>query len=65
MGCDDTYFASSNLVLIEHASKTEYMGTTVVFIPQCTGEDPVEFFLYPGHRECLVKFLKSLGGLRK
>ena len=57
-GCDDTYFMSSDLVLIEHQSKNKYMGTTVVYIPQ-RGE-PAEFFLYPGHRDWLDKALVGI-----
>ncbi len=59
--CDDAVFASSLLVLIEHRTKNEYMGTTVVVIPQCTGETPLEFFLYLTHRKQLIKILEKLG----
>lgn len=64
VGCDDSVHASSNLILIEHASEVDYMGTTVLYIPQCTGEEPIEFFLYPGHRKELIKVLRSLGKKR-
>lgn len=60
VGCDDDYHASSLLVLIEHKSKDQYMGTTVVFIPQCTGEKPIRFFLYPGHRLDLMTALLEI-----
>jgi hypothetical protein len=49
LSCDDSYNAGSMIVLIPHRSKEEYWGTTVVSIPQCTGEPPLEMFLYPGH----------------
>jgi hypothetical protein len=49
LSCDDSYHAGSMIVLIPHRSKEEYWGTTVVSIPQCTGEPPLEMFLYPGH----------------
>ena len=59
--CDDAYHAGSDLVLIEHKAPVNYMGTTVLYIPQCTGEQPIEFFLYPCHREELVKALNHIG----
>jgi hypothetical protein len=61
VGIDDSYFASSILVLIEHKTARTYMGTTVVVIPQCTGESPLEFFLYPDHRRGLLGALLGIG----
>lgn len=46
---DDDSHAGSYLVLIPHEDGTRTMGLSVVFIPQCTGEDPTKFFFYPGH----------------
>jgi hypothetical protein len=60
VGVDDSYFASSFMVLIEHKTTRSYMGTSVVVIPQCTGEDPLEFFLYPSHRKGLMETLRSI-----
>lgn len=60
VGCDDSVHASSSLVLIEHRANTDYMGTTVVYVPQCTGESPIEFFLYPSHRSSLLKALHEI-----
>jgi len=60
VGIDDSYFASSLLVLVEHKTTRSYMGTTVVVIPQCTGEKPLEFFLYPGHRSALLDALTGV-----
>lgn len=57
---DDDAFACSDLVLIEHRAKNQYMGTTAVFIPQCTGELPVRFFLYPQHLFGLVRALRAI-----
>jgi len=64
--CDDAMFASSILVLIDHRSKKEYFGTSVVYIPQCQGE-PANFFLYPGDRRALLQALNKLDprGLQK
>ena len=50
---DDSHFCGSYLVLIESKNKNtqpvyepfRYMGTNVVFIPQCSGESPIQFFL--------------------
>lgn len=60
VGCDDDFHASSSLVLIEHKAEDQYMGTTVVFIPQCTGEKPTRFFLYPRHRTELIMSLMAM-----
>lgn len=61
---DDDHFASSLLVLLPHHDKKtgSYFGTSVIYVPQCTGEDPIRFFLYPGHAHGL---LGALGKLRK
>lgn len=56
--CDDSVHASSSLILFEHKCKNDYMGTTVVYIPQCTGEQPIEFFLYPDNVTSLIKALQ-------
>jgi hypothetical protein len=64
LSCDDSFYAGSMLVLIEHRSVIDYMGTTVVYVPQCTGEQPIEFFLYPERKELLIQGLKNLGGTR-
>lgn len=58
--CDDSFHSTSDLVLIEHKSKNYYMGTTAVYIPQCSGEDPIEFFLYPSHTNQLIKALQEI-----
>lgn len=59
-GIDDDHFASSMLVLVEHRLRDQYMGTSVVVIPQCTGEAPIVFFMYPGHRNALAKTLNAI-----
>lgn len=58
--CDDASFCGSSLVLIEHRAENAYMGTTVVYIPQCTGEPPTDFFLYPSHRAGLIAALREI-----
>lgn len=59
--CDDNVHASSDLILIKHrALKTgKYFGTSIVFIPQCTGENPIKFFLYPSRHDELIKALTN------
>jgi hypothetical protein len=59
-GCDDDHFCNSDLVIIPHERKRYYMGATVVFIPQCTGEQPIKFFLYPDHANRLIPALLEL-----
>ena len=63
--CDDDFFCGSSLVFIEHKSSTSYMGVSVVYVPQCTGENPICFFLYPCHANELINVLKLLIGNRK
>jgi len=58
--CDDDLFASSDLVIIQNSWRKDYFGTTVVYIPQCTTELPIKFFLYPHHQRNLIKALKKI-----
>ncbi len=60
VGIDDSYFASSLLLLVEHRHSRGYMGTTAVVIPQCTGDKPMEFFLYPNDRNSLIAALVNI-----
>lgn len=55
----DSLHANSDLCLIPHADKEEYRGTSVWFIPQCTGERG-EFFLYPQHLDKLIEALTEI-----
>lgn len=58
--CDDDYHSGSNLVLIEHrklSGKDRYMGTSVIYIPQCNGDKPTRLFLYPSHHDELIRAL--------
>ena len=61
VNCDDALHTNSMLVFIEHSNKANYMGTTVVYIPQCTDEEAIEFFLYPENKKYLISVLKKLG----
>lgn len=57
---DDDYHAGAELILIPHQNDKTYFGTTVIYIPQCTGENPIKFFLYPGHRIGLANALSKV-----
>lgn len=58
---DDNYFAGSSLVLIQHRkSPRKVWGVSVIFIPQCTGEPPTSFFLYPSHYHRLAPALARI-----
>lgn len=59
--CDDDVFASSDLILVEHLDKEKksFMGTTVIFIPQCTSVQN-SFFLYPNHLDKLIQTLQKI-----
>ena len=63
--CDDAHFCGSNIVLIEHRTRSQYMGTSAVYIPQCTGESPIQFFLYPSHRKAFIDALKHISSAEK
>jgi hypothetical protein len=54
-GIDDDHFCGSDLVLVEHRSEKYYWGTTAIVIPQCTGEAPLRFFMYPGHMQNVLE----------
>lgn len=58
--CDDTYHATSDLVLVTHEIQDDWMGVTVMMIPQCDGRPPAEFFLYPGHVNALLQELRKI-----
>lgn len=59
-GCDDDHHAGSDLVIIPHENKYKLWGVTVVYIPQCTGEPPTRFFLYPNHLKGLLEGLGKM-----
>jgi predicted RNA-binding Zn-ribbon protein involved in translation (DUF1610 family) len=59
---DDNHHSSSALVLVPHFDKREkdYWGTTLVYIPQCSGEDAIDFFMYPSHLEGFMDGFKAM-----
>lgn len=62
---DDSHFSNSDLLLIPHSYDSKklgcaYMGTTALFIAQCAGDAPVEFFLYPNHLRHLIETLQGI-----
>ncbi len=59
-GVDDTYFTSSDLVLVTHEAEGRFMGTTVILVTQCDGQPPAQFFLYPGHADGLMQNLAHI-----
>ena len=60
VGVDDSYHSGSSVYLIPHESEKEYWGTTALYVPQCSGEAPIEFFMYPGHLDGMLAALKAL-----
>ncbi len=58
--CDDSVFASSNLVLITHEALETWMGVSVLMFPQCDGKEPANFFLYPDHVDALINTLTKI-----
>lgn len=55
---DDAAHCGSDLIFISHKCRYQFMGTSVVFIPQCTGEQATTFFLYPSHIDDLMLALR-------
>lgn len=53
--CDDNHFMSSDIVLVPHPT----MGITVIYIPQCCSSIN-QFFLYPGHMNCLIEAIEEM-----
>lgn len=60
VGVDDDHHAGSDMFLIPHETPSNYWGTSVVYVPQCTGEAAIRFFMYPGHLNGLVKALVKI-----
>lgn len=56
--CDDYYHSSSIIVLFEHFNQDNYMGQTMVCVPQNSG-NPCIVFLYPSHRNDLIMALMA------
>ena len=56
---DDDHHAGSQLLLIPHERKDYFMGTTVMFIPQCTSTQNT-FFLYTDALDELIKKLQEI-----
>lgn len=59
LGCDDSWHANSDLILVTHEARDKWMGISVVMIPQCDGRPPAEFFLYPCDLDPLVERLRE------
>lgn len=57
--CDDDIFTSSYLVFVSHGTGDNYMGETVVFIPQNDGT-PTTFFLYPSHVDSILRTIEDI-----
>jgi hypothetical protein len=57
---DDAFFAGSLAAFIYHRTKNDYMGVTVVIVPQCTDQQPMEFFLYPDDAKSFHKIIGSI-----
>lgn len=53
---DDDHHMSSSLVFVRHGTAENYMGVSVVYVPQ-RGGGCHEFFLYPGHAESVLASL--------
>lgn len=58
--CDDAGHAGSAIFLVTHERKNEWMGISMVFIPQTTGEKPIQLFLYPEDQENMMEVLEIL-----
>lgn len=57
---DDSYHSGSRLLFIEQRNEKEYWGTSVVVIPQCSGEAPLSFFMYPNHFQSVLQAMAAI-----
>jgi len=55
--CDDDAHTNSALLLVGHENSDRYMGTSVIYLPQCMGTKAT-FFLYPNDRDALATALE-------
>jgi len=70
LGCDDHCHSSSMMVLVDHRSVKQYMGVTLVYIPQNAGgvgymNEPSISFLYPIDRNHLILALTRVAECQK
>lgn len=63
--CSDSYFSTSDLVLIQIRTEDKYGALHVIFIPQCSGESPIEFVLTEFSCDRLIKTLTALSKTAK
>lgn len=59
IGCDDNMFMSSDIALITHECKDDFMGTTMILIPQ-SSQEINQVFLYPEHLDTLIEKLQLI-----
>lgn len=57
---DDGHHCGSSIMFVEHRSDEYYWGTSAVVVPQCTGEEPLQFFMYPGHMQSVLQCLAEI-----
>jgi hypothetical protein len=62
---DDDYHAGSSIYLIPHEDQYKLWGVSCMYVPQCTGEKPIRFFLYPGHLNGLIEGLEKMAAIAK
>jgi len=60
--CDDDHFTNSDIFYILHRASDDWMGVSVVFVPQCAPGDPSIHFLYPSHMANVAIALKTIKG---
>lgn len=62
VGVDDTHFTSSCIIVIHHGTGDNYMGASCIMISQCSGQEPAEWFVYPGHAFHLADIMDKVAG---
>jgi hypothetical protein len=58
--CDDGHHAGSRILVVHHELPDYYWGTSFLYVPQCTGEPPVEFFFYENHAQGFLAVMKKI-----
>ncbi len=58
---DDSYFASSSILVIHHGTGDNFMGSSWFVLTQLDGQPMCEFFTYSGHARTILEAVKIIG----
>jgi len=58
-GVDDSCATSSSVYIIPHCMAGDFSSVSLLYIPQCSGEDPIFLHMYPENISDVIKVLQS------